>query len=619
MVAPRSVDRVVRMRLRVDWRRHRLSCWLGAVAIVLLLPVLAGRSAAAQDAEAGRRVALVVGNDAYRSQSVLRNAVNDARAVKAALEDVGFLVTLLEDVTRARLTAALGGFASSLGDDDVALFFFAGHGVQIDGTNYLIPVDYAGRSEFELTQDTVSVVDVERLLRSARVAMLVLDACRNNPYRGMRSGGTGLAPMEARGTLIAYSAGADQLADDAPDAANGLFTGKFVEALEEPGLTAAQLFDHVRLEVYTASRGEQHPAVYNALLSNFIFRAAEPDLDAVAVALLQQENNFWEAIDDSSNPGDFRAYLTRYPDGAYVPLARNRLASLLEAASGPPPASPSASLSRPEASRPSSDAAVATSAPSASRPEVLRPSSDAAAATSAPLVSRPEASPPSSGTVAITSAPSIVRPAVGEAQAARRLSERLGRELSARRSDENGWTDLHYAAALNLPGVVGDLSRAGAASNAKLKADGNRLTGDLVRILSELGQATDESWTRDGETPLHIAASFDAVEAARTLLARGANTEERTTLNWTPLHYAAWTNANGVVEILVTARADVNARVVGDWTPLHLAAWADSHEAAAALLAAGADVAARNGDGDTASELAKSNRMRTLLSRRMRR
>ena len=225
----------------------------------------------------GRRVALVVGNNAYSRQSELYNAVNDARAVASALseESVGFAVTKLEDATRAELTSALSEFARSLREDDVALFYFAGHGVQVDGVNYLMPVDHEGQTEEAVRLDALSAASVEQMLSSAaRVAMLVFDACRNNPYRGVR-GGTGLAPMEARGTLIAYAAGAGEVAaDSAPGASNGLFTSKFVEALREPGLTASDLFRRVRREVVTASNEGQWPAVYDDLLSDFVFRPA---------------------------------------------------------------------------------------------------------------------------------------------------------------------------------------------------------------------------------------------------------------------------------------------------------------------------------------------------------
>ena len=314
----------------------------------------------------GRRVALVVGNNAYSAQSVLINAVNDAEAVAEALGHVGFDVEFENDVNRAEFTAALADFAGSLEPDDVALFYFAGHGVQVDGVNYLMPVDYSGRTEEAVALDAISAVNVEQMLRPARVAMLVLDACRNNPYRGVR-GGSGLAPMEARGTLIAYAAGAEQLAADeaAPGSMNGLFTTKFLEALEVPGLTASDLFRQVRREVHAASDKEQWPAVYDDLLADFVFRpvaatvvagggASEPatvdgsggegagtEVDAAAAEqpwLTRAETVFWESMRDSTNTLDFEAYLSRWPNGIYAPLARNRLAAPRPAGAADPPA-----------------------------------------------------------------------------------------------------------------------------------------------------------------------------------------------------------------------------------------------------------------------------------------
>ena len=316
-------------------------------------------------AASGRRVALVVGNNAYTGQSQLYNAVNDARAVASALggEGVGFSVTTLEDATRAELTSALASFTGSLREDDVALFYFAGHGVQVDGVNYLLPVDHAGQTEEAVRLDALSAASVEEMLRPARVAMLVFDACRNNPYRGVR-GGTGLAPMEARGTLIAYAAGAGEVAADAaaPGVANGLFTSKFVAALGEPGLTASALFMRVRQEVVSASNEEQWPAVYNDLLSDFVFRGAASAADAppadgsppvasdglVSPVRAQQETVFWQSIEDSAAAADFEAYLELFPDGTFAPLARNRLAALREAVDVPEPVpaavSPAASV-----------------------------------------------------------------------------------------------------------------------------------------------------------------------------------------------------------------------------------------------------------------------------------
>ena len=309
-------------------RRVRGRWWCRAVALGALLVATSAESG--QEAP-GRRLALVVGNDAYTDQSVLRNAVNDARAVAGALRDVGFTVETVENVTRAGFVESLGDFARGLRSDDVALFYFAGHGLQVDGVNYLIPTDYAGQTAADLRLSALRAVDVQELLGPARVAMLVLDACRNNPYRGMR-GGNGLAPMEPRGTLIAYAAGAGEFASDATaGAANGLFTSKFLEALAVPGMEASDLFRRVRREVYAASNEQQRPAVYDDLDYDFVFRAASPavtDVAAVSDVLRRQETVYWESIRDSRNPPDFEAFLAAFPDGTFAGLARNRLAAL---------------------------------------------------------------------------------------------------------------------------------------------------------------------------------------------------------------------------------------------------------------------------------------------------
>ena len=231
------------------------------------------------------------------------------------------------------------------------------------------------------------------------------------------------------------------------------------------------------------------------------------------------------------------------------------------------------------------------------------------------------------------SASAVSRPPVAKdvSQAARELSALLGRELSGSLSDENGWTDLHYAAVLNLADLVTHLldeeaasggllkqvltlgmAKPRAAVNAGLKDDGAPLSVGLKSTLRRLGQDFDD-WTRDGETPLHVAASVDAREAAVELLAYGADMDAKTPLDWAPLHYAAVANAHNVVDVLQAHGADVTAKVVDDWTPLHLAVWADASEVVAALRARGADVTAETSDGETPVDLSKSDEMNALL------
>jgi hypothetical protein len=221
---------------------------------------------------AGRRLALVVGIDNY-PKSPLLNARNDAQAMATMLRELGFAVTLLQDVPRGQLVSSVAGFGEELRSDDVAFFFYAGHGLQIDGENYLVPADFDGSSSAAARLNTMPVSEVQTAFSKARVSVLVLDACRNNPFSNTRSGGRGLAPVEARGNIIAFATGAGQLASDNPSAGNGLFTQQLLTTLREPNLPLREVFYRVRQRVYNASNGEQFPAVYDGLLGEIVLRS----------------------------------------------------------------------------------------------------------------------------------------------------------------------------------------------------------------------------------------------------------------------------------------------------------------------------------------------------------
>ena len=284
---------------------------------------------------AERRLALVIGNSAYQGPAALKNPLNDARALAETLAELDFTVTTVVDVSRDRMASAISTFSQKLTDDDVALFYFAGHGIEVDGRNYLIPTDYNERTPQALRFAAIAATDVVEEMQAARVAMVVLDACRNNPYLDARGSGTGLAPMQPRGTLIAYATGPGRVAADNPDAANGLFTGKLLDALGEPGLTVTEVFRKVRREVYAASAGEQWPSIYDDLLTDFSFSEAQESTRPTveedstrSAASLQQETVFWLSIERSPEPPDFEAYLRQYPNGTYRQLAMNRLDAL---------------------------------------------------------------------------------------------------------------------------------------------------------------------------------------------------------------------------------------------------------------------------------------------------
>lgn len=249
------------------------------IVLVIAIIILAGVSrTTAQDRrltragqDGGRRLALVVGNDSYAAAR-LNNARNDARAVSAALKDLGFDVTEALDVRRDSFAGTLAKFSDTVGPNDAALFYYAGHGMQIDGENYLVPVDFKGTTLSEAKLNTVPVSSVQEIIQRAKVSIVVLDACRNNPFSGTRASGGGLAPMEARGSLVAFAAGAGQTASDNASSGNGLFTTHFLSALKQPGLGVREVFRQAREQVVTATNGNQFPAVYDGLVGDFVFR-----------------------------------------------------------------------------------------------------------------------------------------------------------------------------------------------------------------------------------------------------------------------------------------------------------------------------------------------------------
>jgi uncharacterized caspase-like protein len=175
---------------------------------------------------ARKQVALVIGNSAYANQP-LRNPANDARAITARLKTLNYDVVSVFDANRRDMNRAIEQFVGRLGTGDVALFFYAGHGVQVDGENYLLPVDFDGQDEIDVRSDALPAGKIQdRMEKSgAQLNIVILDACRNNPYRGANRAGTrGLAAMAAgRGTFIAFATAPGRTASDG-SGQNGLFT-----------------------------------------------------------------------------------------------------------------------------------------------------------------------------------------------------------------------------------------------------------------------------------------------------------------------------------------------------------------------------------------------------------
>lgn len=257
---------------------------LAALAVVLVL--LPGMALAG-------RLALVIGNDGYENLPVLHKAQNDATAIADRLGAYGYSVTLLRDADRRTITRALSDLAAAIDPGSEVVFYFAGHGVEIQGRNYLIPVDAPAAKPEEaafLTAESIAVDQVLDTIRDsgARVTVLILDACRDNPFpqEGTRSlgGSRGLAPVAApEGTFILFSAGAGQTALDGmggkDHAPNSVFTRSLLKRLDEPGQPIQDIARLVRRDVEELAASVNHkqrPAYYDELTDDFILAADAP-------------------------------------------------------------------------------------------------------------------------------------------------------------------------------------------------------------------------------------------------------------------------------------------------------------------------------------------------------
>jgi uncharacterized caspase-like protein len=253
-----------------------MSRFLPAVALVLLAIPIVGMAQQRASGPAESRTALVIGNANYKD-APLANPVNDARAVAKALNEAGFRVKLQTNLTQAQMRRAIREFGDELhARQGVGLFYFAGHGVQLSNRNFLIPVGSDIQREYEVEDQSVDAGAVLSMMHSAkaRVNIVILDACRNNPFvRDFRSTINGLAPMQApAGTLVAFSTAPGQTAIDGTGQF-GLYTEQLVANLTVPGLKIEDVFKNVRIGVQRSSGGRQVPWENTSLTGDFYFMA----------------------------------------------------------------------------------------------------------------------------------------------------------------------------------------------------------------------------------------------------------------------------------------------------------------------------------------------------------
>ena len=353
---------------------------------LMIALVLFALPAYAQD-----KVALVIGNASYKNASALANPVNDARAVAEKLTSIGFEVALYEDLSGQAFRVALGAFSEKALNADLAIVFYAGHAIEMQGKNYLIPIDAEMKSEATAQFETITLDQMLQAVRSAKqLGMVMLDACRNNPFattmvrsNGTRGDSRGLASVSVEGEtglVVSFAAEAGNTADDG-DGSHSPYTSALLEVLDQPGLEVGRMFRSVRAKVKTATNGKQVPIeqmqlpdqdiylvagtapspvmaattttasadpapapaddpllIYLAALKSGDRAAIEdfirryPDhpraVDARAVVADIAETDFWADTLAKNTEAGFRTYLLGFPQGRYSVEATNRIAAL---------------------------------------------------------------------------------------------------------------------------------------------------------------------------------------------------------------------------------------------------------------------------------------------------
>lgn len=332
-------------RLPALGRAWALSCGWVMLLALCVLPIAA-------TAQPQQRVALVIGNSDY-TKAPLRNPVNDANDIAAALNRLGFQVTLRTNVNRAQMRAAIRDFGQSLRAGGVGLFYYAGHGVESKGRNFLIPVGANLTSEFELEDEALEANAVLRAMEEAGnpTNIMIMDACRDNPFaRSWRSASRGLAQMNApSGSFIAFATAPGSVAADGTGR-NSPFTRHLVASLSQADLDIDRVFTRVTAAVAQETGRQQVPWKSSSLTGVFSFSgtaqpvALAPSPTSAPTAVVDPSINdrvFWESVKDSRNPEELRAYLSQFPRGLFSGLAATRLRSLEAAPATAAPPAPS--------------------------------------------------------------------------------------------------------------------------------------------------------------------------------------------------------------------------------------------------------------------------------------
>ena len=295
----------------------------------ILSALLAGSVIAGQ-AMGETRIAMIVGNGDYSAVSSIDNPVGDANLMARTLEQQGFQVTLLINAGQLEMNRAIAQFGRDLrdaGPDATGLFYYAGHGVQSFGSNYLVPVDASLTNAADLGLVAIPAETVLRQMSSARnkTNIVILDACRNNPFEKIRDmGDNGLAEMKApTGTFLAYSTAPGAVALDGVDG-NSPFTQALAGEIEKPGLPIEQVFKQTRVSVLQQTGGAQTPWDASSLTSAFYFSPPK-QMSAEEVAAKQ----LWDSVRGTRDPVQIMLFLRGYPNSSFAEEARLLLGEVL--------------------------------------------------------------------------------------------------------------------------------------------------------------------------------------------------------------------------------------------------------------------------------------------------
>src|SRR5471030_906403 len=299
----------------------------------------------------GRRVAFVVGNGAYKNVTQLPNPPIDAKAMAGVLRNAGFDVVEGINLTRDKMTERLLEFGKKTQGADVAVFFYAGHGIAVDGTNYLLPIDADIKSEMDVKLGNAINVDLtlDQTMNDSKVKLVFLDACRHNPFAAKIKANattrsvsvqTGLAEMKSgEGTLIAFATGPGQTALDGQEGTNSPFTRALMANITQPGVEIQQAMTMVRAQVNEETKKGQLPWGHTNLTGAVYLNPAAAPAGGPAMASNTSatpaasgssdvELEFWRSIKESNKPEELNAYLSSYPNGQFKSLALARIASL---------------------------------------------------------------------------------------------------------------------------------------------------------------------------------------------------------------------------------------------------------------------------------------------------